>query len=161
MKLKDLIQDLKSSTSYKEFISQNPTSYLCAGFFMIDLKNKSKDQIQIDFFLPQENKIVAFEYPFDKFKKFEDTVPLIKELDTNIKLDIDSLEEECAKILKINKTNLVPSKIIAILKEDLWTLTCMDDMLGMSTIKINSKTGEVISFKKGTIIDMVSLKKKD
>ncbi len=160
MKLNDLIQELKESSAYKEFTSKNPQSYLCAGFFILDLKHSKKDQIQFDFFLPDQNKIAAFEYPFDKSKVFDDIVPQIKPLDTNIKIDLDQLDDKCAQILKDNKTSLVPSKIISILKEDVWTLTCMDDMLGMSTIKLNSKTEELISFKKGSLMDFMGVKKK-
>ena len=159
MKLLDLIKELESSSSYKDFISKNPSAYICAGFFILDLKNK-KDQIQLDVFLPEKKKIAAFESPFSEPKVFDEEVPAIKKLDTEIKVDIDELEDKCEEILKENKTSLMLGKIIAILKEDVWTLTCMNETLGMANIKIDSKTGKVLSFRKGSLMEFVSSEKK-
>ena len=74
-------------------------------------------------------------------------------------VDIIDLERFCKNILEEKEIKITPTKIIAILKENLWNITCMDDFLGIIRIKINSSSGELISIDKGSLIDFIGVKK--
>ena len=57
----------------KNFKTENPTTFFVAGFFVIDLESKT-ESIQLDFFLPDQDKIAIFEHPFDKPKISEEEI---------------------------------------------------------------------------------------
>ena len=172
MKVQNLLQELQEKQEYKDFQSKNPDAFFMATFLILDLKQKT-EQIQLDFSLPSENKIAAFEYPFTEPKIHDNIisvsksgttepakVPKMSKQTTEIKVDIDDLEPKCKKLIKENNSLLVQTKIIAILKDDIWNLTCMDDMLGIVRIKINAVSGETIDFNKGSLMDFMGMKKK-
>jgi hypothetical protein len=168
MKVKELYEELKDKQFFKDFKTKNPGIFLCAGFFVLDLELKT-EKIQLDFYNPTTNKIEISEFPFKEVKKQENSVPGIKEEKINlnkikkipleIKIDIDDLESFCNKIIKKNKALLKPTKIIAILKDDSWNLTCMDNHLGMVRIKINAISGKEQSFERLNMMEFMGVKK--
>jgi len=159
MKVKNLLEELKEKECYKKFMKGNPSAFFSAAFLIIDLKQKT-ETIQLDFFLPEQKKITAFEYPFIKAKIFDEEMKSMTTQTTEIKIDIDDLESICKEIIKNNDSLIVPTKIIAILRNNQWNLTCMDDMLGIVRIKINAINGEQIDFSKGSLMDFMGIKKK-
>src|SRR3989344_228319 len=152
MKLIDLLEELKEKICYDKFIFDNPESFFCAGFFILDLESSS-EKIHLDFFLPKEEKIASFEFPFNETKIHEDKIGEMKEQSTKIKIDIDDLENISKKIIKKNNSSISPTKIIAVIKEDEWNITCMDNHLGIVRIRINAISGKEISFDKGSLMD--------
>ena len=159
MKVQDLVKELEDSIDYKTFKSKEVESFFAAGFFILNLKDKS-ESIQLDFFLPSKNKIAAFEFPFGEPKIFDEEIKQMKFQTTDIKIDIDDLEQVCKRTIKENNSLIVPTKIIAILKDSEWNLTCMDDMLGIVRIKHDAITGKQIDFNKGSLMDFMGIKKK-
>lgn len=171
MKIKDLVDELQDKDSFKKFKIQNPDSYFMAGFIILDLKEDT-ETMQLDYFIPCEDKIAAFEFPFGEPKIHDEIISVGKDGKTvgkeisnipkqsvEIKIDIDDLASVCKETIKENNSLIVPTKIIAILKDDQWNLTCMDDMLGIVRIKINALSGEVIDFNKGSLMDFMGIKK--
>ncbi len=180
MKVKYLIQELQETSHYKTFKEQNPDSYFAVAFLILDLEQKS-EQIQLDYFLPEQNKIAAFSHPLgpvgssprDSEPKIHDNIISVQEgktepaeiksmikQTTQIKIDIDDLEEKSNQLIKENNSTIIPTKIIAILKDDIWNLTCMDNALGIIRIKINAITEEIQDFDKGSLMNFMGIKKK-
>ena len=172
MKVQDLFNELQEKKCYKNFKSENPSAFFSAGFFVLDLKQKT-ETIQLDFFLPEQNRdcpnqikpqisegrIAAFEYPFKEPKIFDEEIKQMQSQTTDIKIDIDDLEPTCKTIIKENNSSVIPTKIIAILKDNQWNLTCMDDVLGIIRIKIDAISGETLDFNKGSLMDFMGIKK--
>ncbi|NPE26751.1 hypothetical protein HNV12_01975 [Methanococcoides sp. SA1] len=170
MKVQDLINELQATEHYLCFKEQNKDPYFAAAFLILDLEKKT-EQIQLDYFLPSENKIVAFAHPWEQPKIHDNIIsvqegktepaevkPMAKQT-TQIKIDIDDLEEKSNQLIKENNSQIKPTKIIAILKDDLWNLTCMDNALGIVRIKISPITEELIDFNKGSLMDFMGMKK--
>lgn len=171
MKVQDLVEELEETQSYRNFIEKNPAAFFAAGFFILDLKEKT-ETIHLDYFLPEGGKIATFEHPFGEPKIHEDIisvsksgetepgkVKLMQPQTTEIKIDIDDLGPTCKEIIKENESKVFSTKIIAILKDDQWNLTCMDDMLGVVRIKLNAVTGEQVDFNKGSLMDFMGIRK--
>ena len=158
MKVQDLLEELEYSDFFKKFKSDNPSAFFSAGFFIMNLKEKT-ETIQLDFFLPEKNKIVAFEHPFKEPKIFDEEIKQIQPQTTDIKIDLDDLESSCKTIVQENNSLIITTKIIAILKDNQWNLTCMDDMLGIVRIKLDALSGEQIDFNKGSLMDIMGIKK--
>ncbi|MCK5449332.1 hypothetical protein KAI32_00535 [Candidatus Pacearchaeota archaeon] len=187
MRISELIDELEETETYKKFKDKNPSTFFSAGFFILDLESKT-EKIQLDFFLPKQNRacpnqsksqisegrvcpnqsksqisegrIASFEYPFKEPKIYDEEIKPMQPQTTEIKIDIDDLESTCKKIIKENNSLIIFTKIIAILKDNQWNLTCMDDMLGIVRIKLNAITGELIDFNKGSLMDMMKVEKK-
>ena len=171
MKIQDLIEELQETNGYKTFQEQNPDTFFAAAFLILDTENKT-EQIQLDYFLPSQKNIAAFSHPFAEPKIHDDMIsvkegqttpaeikPMTKQT-AEIKIDIDDLESKCKELIKENNSSIAPTKIIAILKDDIWNLTCMDNMLGIVRIRINAISGEVQDFNKGGLMDFMGIKKK-
>jgi len=156
MKVQGLLDELRETEAYKNFKTENPTTFFVAGFFVIDLESKT-ESIQLDFFLPDQDKIAIFEHPFDKPKISEEEIKQMQLQTTKIKIDIDDLELTCKTIIKKKGSAIIPTKIIAILKDNQWNLTCMDNTLGIVRIKLDAITGEQIEFNKGSLMDFASI----
>lgn len=157
MKLKEMVRVLKEAESFNDFCKKYADAYMCAVFLILDEK---KEQCQIDFFIPCLEKIASFEQPFESFKIYEDKIKKMQELNIkDMEVDIENLAEVVEKEKKLNNINQKTTKIIAILKEDFWDLTCLDDFLGMLRIKVNAQTGFTKGFEKSSLIDFMSVKK--
>lgn len=170
MEISKLITELKETKSYKNFITENPSAFFSAGFFVLDSESKN-NKIQLDFFLPEKNKIAVFEYPFapntsgdteqrKEPKIHEDKIEGMLPQTTEIKYDIKDVKQLAEETIKKNNSKITPTKIISILKNNQWNITCMDNCLGIVQIKIDAITGEQISFNKGSLMDIMQIKKK-
>jgi hypothetical protein len=170
MKVKDLVSELEDKDFFKKFANENE-SFFMAAFIVLDLKEKS-EKIQLDYFIKDENKIAAFEFPFEKYIIHDELVGVDKgktvgkeiteqtKQSTELKIDIDDLESKALEIISENESDIRPTKIISILKDNIWNLTCMNEVLGMVRIKLNAVTGELVDFSKGSLMDFMGIKKK-
>jgi hypothetical protein len=158
MKIKQLLEELEKTEGYRNFKEKYPESFFMAGFFVIDFS--SEDQYQLDFFIPGEERIASFERPFGNVKIYEDKITNVKKLNQELKIDFDDLIGEVEKVILDRKIGFKTAKIIAILKDDEWNLTCMSSTLGMFRIVIGSLTGEIRKFEKLSLIDIMHVKKK-
>ncbi|MCH7851059.1 MAG: hypothetical protein IH845_05440 [Nanoarchaeota archaeon] len=160
MKVSDLLKELEESDYYKKFKVEYSDSFFSAGFFILDLDNKS-ETLQLDFFLPKEQKVAAFEFPWNIPKIHKDD---IKTMDPqsleNLNFDIDDLERKATESITKNNSKLKPTKIIAVLKSNEWNLTCMDNTLGIIRIKFNALTGAETYFNSDSLMNLVRTEKK-
>ncbi len=159
MKLKELLEELTETPQYKKFKEENPNSFFSAGFFVLDLENKT-ETIQLDFFLPEKKKVAAFEFPFKEPKIHEDKIEEMIEQSPDVKIDIDDVEKVAKEKIRENNSQIIPTKIIAVLSKNQWNLTCMDNSLGIVQLKINAITGEQNSFNKGSLMDFMGVQRK-
>lgn len=159
MKVKDLLEEVKETECYKKFKLENPDTFFSAGFFILNLKD-GDESLQMDFFIPSKKRIAAFEFPFKEVRIFDEEILSMVKQDVDVKYDIDDLEEVCKKVIKENNSFVNPTKIIAILKDGFWNLTCMDDSLGIVRMKLDAVTGNVENFDKGSLMDFMGTKKK-
>lgn len=158
MKISELMVKLKETRVYKKFKEENPQTFFAAGFFVLDLESKN-EKLQLDFFLPKQKKVAAFEYPFKEPRIYEDEMKDMQPQTTEITIDLDDLEKLSKGIINKNDSKIIPTKIIAVLQNDIWNLTCMDNSLGTVQIKLNATTGEQILFSKGSLMDIMKIKK--
>jgi hypothetical protein len=159
MKIVELIGELEDAECYKSFMKENSDAFFCAGFLILDLENET-EQIQLDYFIPREKKIAAFEFPFGQIKIHDDEVKEMASQNLDIGIDVDDLGPRCRELIKENEGSIVPTKIIAILRDSVWNLTCMDNALGIVQMKIDAKSGDVLKFDKGSLMDFMGVKKK-
>ncbi len=162
MKSQHLFDRLKQKSPYENFIKSNPDAYLYAIFCILSSEEKEGDKIQFDFLIPKSKRIAIAEYPFDEIKvSLQEVTPLPEKLDINEEfLDFEDLKEEIEKAQTKNKDKSNINKIIAILKNKLWDITCLTTTVDVLKLKIDSKTRECTHFKKENLMNFVQIKKK-
>ena len=151
MKIGGILSKLKSSQAYKKFIEKFPDTHFYAAFIIFE-KNK-EPQVQLDFYLPSQEKIASFEEPFEKFTIHEDKISPQKKQSEKINPEIDEVWKSAEILIKNRSPNFKLSKIIAVLSNGTWSLTCIDGFLGIIKIKINSEDGKEKSFEKSSILN--------
>lgn len=160
MKISDLLKRLEKEDFYQDFIKENPDNYLSALLCILTKNEKEGDKIQLDFFIPSKKRLAYSEYPFIQMQYPEDEILEMKQLtNEEMAFGLDELWEIVENAKKDNDAFQVTSKIIGILKDNSWTLTCLDETMGMVKINLNSATGEVIKFNKGNLTDFMGFKK--
>ena len=158
MTIKNLLEELNQNSNFINLQKENPDLFFCAAFLVLDIETKT-EKIQLDFFLPNEKKITAFEYPFAEGKKYEDEISQIQKQEVELAVDKNNFEENVKKSLEKNNCKISPTKIIAILKNNQWNITVMDKFLSVIRLKLDAKTGDEISFNKGSLRDFMGIRK--
>lgn len=159
MKISNLLFELERKEFFEEFIKQNPSAYPCAIFSV--LSKTEDDKHQVDFYIPEKEKMAFSEYPFQGMKIAEEKVSKIKPLPEKVEIDLEDLWEKVEETIADNAYKIIPQKIIAILKDSVWNLTVMDDSLGMVRIFIDAVSGEISKSEKGSLMDFMAVKKLD
>lgn len=162
MKLLFLIEKLENSAEFSEYKSKNPSGFLCAGFFILDLDLKTENY-QLDY-SDSEGNITTFHFQEKILMKSAESLNKIipqKVLD-EIRIDIDNMQE-IAKSEAI-KNNLKLNKIIAVLQnldgKIIWNLNCMSG-LKILILKIDANSGEILKSEVINLFDIAKVHKKN
>ena len=150
MKVSELLKELEQKESYKDFIKENPNAFFCSAMFVLG----NADKIDLNFFIPNKNKISSFAMPFATLTNHKEEIKNQTEIkDLNLKVDANNLKQEVE-----NKTGKKFTKLIAVLHNRNWNLTCLNG-LDMSRINLDAYTGELQRKEEGSLMDMVRFKK--
>ena len=163
MNLKFYLEKLYDSNNYKKFIKENPSAFLCSGFFSIDKVGKDNKQ-HFDFYV--DKKIFSFQLeenckkvPIEIFDK-----KVFEKINQDIDFDFDEVEEIIFNKLQEEGVKNKIEKILLSLQN----LKTKDFLIGtvfvsgLGIIKINIDIGKmkVTDFEKKSFFDMVKLIKK-
>ncbi len=162
MKSIDFLKRLESKEFFKEFKKDNPDAYLCAIFCILNKEETEGDKINLDFFIPSKKKVAYSESPFGEIFYSQEENKEYAELKSlkDITIDLEDLWTEVEEIKKKKEIQHSTGKIIGVLTEKEWNLTCLSASMDLLKIKIDSKTKEIISAKKESLSDMIKIQKK-
>jgi len=159
MNLKFLIEKLEESDVFKDFKKENPDAQLCAGFFILDFKEKREEQ-NLDYKI--KDKIATFSLDPISLKGVEDILDKTKplnELDTGIKIELEKAKQIIDEELVKNKISNRLEKIIAVLqmKDDkpVWNITCMLSGMKIMIVLIDAVEGKILKFENKSLFDLV------
>jgi len=159
MKLAFLLEKLEEEELYKEFKKKYPHSFLYAGFFMFDT-DKNQEEYHLDFFIPGINKVATIAHPFKEIKIQPDEVKNVKPLALDLQIDIDNIKEKIEEIKKYKECNKKTSKIVAVLQDNVWGITCISPTLDILRMNICSTTGECQKFDLSDFREFMKINKK-
>jgi len=162
MNLQFYIEKLESSEIFKKFKSKNPKAYLSSAFFNLDLIN-NLTEIQLDYFLPTQNKFTIFKLNKQIIKQTQSAFSSSKpEPINNSNLDINQLPKICQNLLQANKINEKLIKIIAILNSQnnlsIFNLNLITSSMGVIKVKLNDEA-KCLSFEKLNLFDFIKKQK--
>lgn len=162
MNIQHYIEKLHNSESFKEFQKLNPKSFLCGGFFIIDLKEEKNEQKHLDYYNPEKKEMSSFCLnnnceikPIDTLNKDYTPLKIKDTLDFSFE-DIQNLILDKIKEEKIDKKT---EKILA-------SLQCVEDKhyligtifisgLGLIKFRFNLETKEFEDFEKKSFMDII------
>ena len=159
MKLSHYIKEVEKSKEFKKFKKEHPKSYLCAGFFVLDLEH-NKNIHQLDYYL-SNGKIAAI--MIDKGVKINKSKQPVKkklsEIKQEVKTDIDALQGIVHDEMQNRSITEELKKIIAIVYFSegriVWNLQCMVNGLILLQVDIDDSNQSILGFEKYSLLDMV------
>lgn len=165
MNLQFYLEKLHDSENFQEFKKENPSAFLCSGFFVIDKEGEDNKQ-HFDFFVPTDKKIFSFQLE-DGCKKVEvervdDKVP--EEISLNCDFDFGEIERMIeSRMFDDNIKNKIQKVLLSLQKlegKDFIIGTVF--ISGMGIIKVNIDVAEkkIIHFEKKSFFDMMRIVKK-
>ena len=105
MNLQFYLEKMQSFDAFKKFKKENPKAYFCSGFFIIDKEGKN-NQSHLDFFVPEENKIISFDIASNilqmPVQPFNGKIP--EKISKTLNFDFDKIENLI--IEKMEKENI-------------------------------------------------------
>jgi hypothetical protein len=162
MRAIDFLGRLKKKDFFKEFEKENPDAFLCAFFCILNKDEREGDKINIDFFVPSKKKIAYSESPFQEILVSQEEKKDLRELKKldKINIDLEDLWEEVERVKKEKKIEHNTTKIMGVLTEGGWNLTCMGHSLEMLRIKLDSLKRTILDAKKESLTDMIKIEKR-
>lgn len=161
-----LIEKLESSEAFEKFIKENPKTYLCSGFFDIDMNKDSENKYHFDFYVPSSKKTFSFE--------MENDVKLV-ELERNEEKVLDKVwmmnDFDFDKILEMILKEMESKKIKNQIQKMIFSLQNIDgkDVLlgtiflsGLGILKVNFEIAEskIVEFEKKSLFEMIKVVRK-
>ena len=162
MNLKFYVEKLENSDELKKFLEENPTAYVCSGFFVID-KEGNDSKVHFDYFIPSETDPKMFSFQMEDGIKLSpvelidkrqlEKVSLDYDIDFDAveKLIIDRMEQEKIK----NKLQKILISFQHLEGKDYLVGTVFISGLGMLKINIELPQMEITLFEKKSIFEMV------
>lgn len=169
MNLQFYLEKLHDSDEFKDFMAENPKSYLCSGFFEVDFSSQQslgESKQHLDFYSPEKEQIFSFMLEegikLAPLEKFGDEAP------KKLKLDYDFIFEDLGEIIsermKEEKVkNNIQKLLISLQKvenKDLIVVTVFLSGLGILKVIIEPNSKKIIEFEKKSFFDMVKFVKK-
>lgn len=159
MKTKEFVSDLKKSESFKEFKKKYKDSYLCAAFFVVG-SMKQVEVAELDYYIKSKKRIASFKYPLFDFNIHCDKIDSADKQKEDVCFDYLDVFDICQNLIKEKSKNFNLSKMIMILKNDIWNVSCISTSLSLFKAKVDSKTGRVIFFESAGLFDFAKVQKK-
>ncbi len=167
MNIQFYLEKLNSTEEFKDFQKENPDSYLCSGFFVIDKERKGNpdDKVNLDFYSPNEGRAFSFEMgegikvtPLENFGKTPERIS--KKCD----FSLGEIEEIIFENMEKNKVKAKVQRIILSLQNlegrDFVIGTIFISMLGIVRIDIDLKDKKATKFEKKSLMEMFKVLKK-
>ena len=162
-----LLEKLESSEEFKKFKKENSKSYLCSGFFIIDLENKNpENKSHFDFYIPETGKTFSFELEngnkLVELERFDEKV--LEKLSMKDNFDFDEIKEMILNEMAEKKINHKILKMIFSLQnsegKDALYGTILLSGLGLLKMTFNISEKKISELEKKSFFDMMKIVKK-
>jgi hypothetical protein len=162
-----LLEKLEGSEEFKKFKEENPNSYLCSGFFIIDLESKTpENKYHFDFFIPESKKTISFELEngvkLIELERFDEKI--LEKIAMKEDFDFEEIQKKILTEMELNGIKNKIQKIIFSLQnqegKDVLFGTILLSGLGLLKMTFDISEKKIINFEKKSIFDMIKIVKK-
>lgn len=160
MKFNSILGDISKTIEFGAFEKQHPHAFLTAGFFVLD-KETGKNVLQLDYFLPHENKVAAFTLGEKTELRLLDLVnsSIPEKLSSNAIIDTEELHGILHDEMRNRGMTEEIKKIVAVLQSIdgklVWSLSCVLSGMEILKAKVEDSSKSVLSMQKSSILDFV------
>ena len=164
MNLQFYFEKVYNSEEFEEFKKENPSAFLCSGFFVLDKEGNDNKQ-HFDFFIPEDKKIFSFQ-----IEKGIEKVP-IEMVDEKIPSKVsDNVDFDFLEIEKMIESRMFDEKIKNKIQKILFSLqniegknflvgTVFISGLGLLKVNIDIDEKKITDFEKKSFFDMLKVSK--
>lgn len=161
------LEKLLSSEVFEKFMKENPSAFLCSGFFAIDKKSNNNQQ-HFDYFNPELNKMFSFKFDNGKIdlipvENFEDNF-IPRKISDNYDFDFGEIGKMIEDRMNEEKIDKKIEKILLSLQNkggrDFLIGTVFISGLGMIKVLIDLNEKKIVEFEKKSFFDILRVKKK-
>lgn len=156
------IKKIETSPEFEEYKQDNPDAFLVHVFYMLDEANKNS--VQVGYYSKAKDRITTFIVEENAITKnpeaevFKEQETIMNPLNLSaVKLGVDKAIEIAENLQKEKYKEHEPVKEIAILQHlpegQVWNITFVTKAFKTLNIKIDSKTGDVVSDKLVSIME--------
>jgi hypothetical protein len=164
------VEKLEGSDLYKEFMKENPDTFLCSAFFSVDKTDKTgkAEQQHLDFFIPKTNELFSFKLedkieklPLDNFSENPERISM------NVDFDFNEVETLIRKEISSRDIKTKIQKIFLSLQKKgekyfiIGTVFISSFGIIRINIDITDNDMKVIYFDRNSFMDMIRFVKKD
>ncbi len=163
------MEKLNSSEEFRKFKKENPSVYLCSGFFSIDKIDKGKDNQQhLDFFIPEVEKMFSFKINEDPVEMLpvdnltsdgEKFIP--EKIKDNYDFDFNDIEKMIESKMFDEKINNKIQKLLFSIQgrdgRDFIIGTVFISGLGILKVVVDLDKKEIVNFEKKSFFDMMKI----
>ena len=167
MNLQFYLEKLHSSEVFKEFMKENPTAFLCSGFFIFDLESETpENKYNLDFYSPSKKKVFSFqlekEVKFSPVDRQDEAIP--ERISMNENFDLDKIKEMIEREMEWKKINNKIQKMLLSLQskegKDFLLGTVFISGFGLVKVTIDLKEKRITDFEKKSFFDMLNIMRK-
>lgn len=166
MNIQYYLEQLKKSKDFLQFIKENPTAYLCSGFFIID-KQENDNKQHLDFFVSGQEKIFSFQIEGDgkmvTLDSLDKRIP--EKIIINFNLDFEDIQDRIMEKMRQQEINNRVQKFILSMQKiegkNFLTGTVFLSMFGLLKVVINLDENKITDFQKKSFFDMINVFKKN
>jgi hypothetical protein len=166
MNIQGCLEQLKKSKDFLQFIKENPTAYLCSGFFMID-KQENDNKQHLDFFIPGKEKIFSFQIEGEGKMAILDLLDkrIPEKIIVDFNLDFEDIQDRIMEKMRQQEINNRIQKYIFSMQKiegkNFLTGTVFLSMFGLLKVVINLDDNKITDFQKKSFFDMMNVFKKN
>jgi len=161
MKIQPYVEKLNGSSECKSFLEKNPDAYVVAGFFILDFEG-GENIHQIDYYVPKEKKVAAFNLDGKinvQMMKMLNTKKVPEKLDIKTKVDLDALQGILEDEMKNRGISEEIKKIIAVLQtvkgKKIWNLNCVLSGMEILRAHVEDKSKTVLKMERVSLVDIM------
>ncbi len=160
MKIAPYVEKLNSSREFRQFQTDNPDSFMVAGFFVLDLE-MGQNLHQIDYYIPSKKKFAAF--TLDKQVQLQLLGSMSKKapekLDIKTKIDLDAIKGILEDEMKNRSMTEEIKKIIAVIQnidgKKIWNVNCVLSGMEILRAHIEDESKSVLKMEKVSLVDIM------
>ena len=165
MNFKFYMEKLRASEIFKQFLKENPSSFLCSCFFSIDFAGND-NKAHFDYYVLKLKQMFSFQLEKDCEKTLieirEDFLP--EKISEKIDFELKDIEKILINKIKEDKIQEEVQKIFISLqranKKDTLIGTIFISAMGMIAFEMELESKKIISFQKKSFLDFFRILKK-
>jgi hypothetical protein len=158
-------EKLRNSETFKQFMKENPSAFLCSCFFSVDFVEKD-NRVHFDYYIPSSKQMFSFQLEKNCEKALIETREgfLPEKISQKVDFDLNEIEKVLMEKIKTENLKEDVQKLFLSLQrangKDSLIGTIFISAMGMISFEMELPSKKIISFQKKSFMDFFKILKK-